>query len=530
MAESHTFTNVYCVYLKNQPYVYPSDATPDQFTANKINTGWHCIPNMLWKHFVSPKQWYEFQLKYQAYHVESMECTIFNMIPMTTQLAIQNTSIFTAFNNTVYAWGYTDTEYETSWESWASTENTINNLETYCPNLAWKEGLNKTLASNDANKLNTWPIYLWRVPHVLTTSKQTWANSHTGNSGDGVWACGNEGNCWPSGVFWDPLNNPDSLQELRPGKNAIRFTWNCHPTDENVWFNMDQLASWWPWTPSGPYSVNTRPGQIKLSSDCDPELLATYGQSGLTKTGNSYNLGNPNTTPVNDYTIPNWSRLPIVPASWWWKELKQQIAQTMSMEKIDFWFNGTEYEQYKYPPHQWFTKIVPLFDTNGTHIEVQAQCSVKISLTVKAKPRKSAIYAPTWGPFSWRNVYSAQTSCINFQPSMVRYRTAGARRTWQNIAQNDGQQWAETGHPREDPYINPSQANATVAAGSGIASTSYTTTTAPIREHIQPDTKTPVMHTTPIAPKRRAQREKTQSPPLPIKDLTFFPHLTDTQL
>lgn len=529
MAETHSFSNVYCVYLKNMPYIYPKDNTPDQFTSNKINTGWHVIPNMLWKHFVTPRQWYEFQMKYQAYHVESMTCTIFNMIPMTTQLAIQNTSVFTAFNNTVYAWGYTDDQYETSWESWASTENGTNNLQTYCPNLAWKEGLNYTTGTESRNKMNTWPIYLWRVPHVLTTSKQTWGNTHIPNAGEGVWTCGNSGNCWPSGVFWDPLNKPDHLQELRPGKNAIRFSWQCHPTDENIWFNMDQIVSWWPWTASGPYSVNTRPGQVKLTADCDPELLATFGQTGLRTVGD---LSSTDDKWVHDYTVPNWNALPVVPTAWWWKEMQSMLAEQFSIDKIDLWFSGTEYEQYHYPPHQWFTKIVPIFDSNGTHIEVQAQCSVKVTLTVKAKPRKSAIYAPTWGPISWRNVYSAQTSCLNFQPSMVRYRTAGARRTWQNIAQKDGDDWTKTGHPREDPYMNPTTLNATVPEGTGPGHTlSVATAKMPSTEFTQPDTKRPISHTIPIAPKRRVQRETTQlEPNLPINDLTFFPHLTDTQL
>ncbi|QEJ80804.1 capsid protein VP1 [avian chapparvovirus BR_DF10] len=524
MADNVSISNVYSVYLKNQPYIYPSDQTPDQYTNIKINTGWNIIPNMLWKHFVTPRQWAELIINNEAYHVNSVSCTIFNMIPMTTQIAIQNTSVFTAFNNTVYAWGYTDELYETSWEGWDNVEDSIDQRFIYCPNLAWKEGLNYTVSSNDRNKLNTWPVYLWRVPHVHVSSRQTWGNVATAGAGDGVFSCGNNGNCWPSGVFWDPLNMPDKLMELRPGKNAMHFTWNTHDCDSHLWFNFDQIAAWWPWTSTGPYSVNTRPGQIKLSSDCDPELIATYGQGSLT----SSTLNSATATPCNDYTVPNLAYQPIVPCAWWWKEMQNSIIQDRSTNKADMWFAGTEFEQAKYPPHQWFTKIVPLYDSNGTWIEVTAQCSVKVTINIDVKKRRSAIYAPTWGPFSWRNVYSAQTACLNFQPAMVRYRTGGARRTWQNIAQTDGQNWWQTGHPREDPYV----ASSTVASGSGIASTALTMTTTTAPTNIDPTAKakTNTTFTRPVAPKRRVQTEKPPSPNLPINDLTFFPHLSDTQL
>nr|QTE04009.1 MAG: capsid protein [Ara ararauna parvoviridae sp.] len=534
MAESVSLSNVYQVYLQNNPYLYPDDSTPDQYTNAKLNTGWHCAPNMLWKHLVTPRQWAELLINYEAYHVEGIELTLFNMIPMTSQIAIQGTSIFTAFNNTVYAYGYTDEQYETNWEGWSQIEGGTNFKQTYCPNLAWKEGLNFSVGTNQRNKLNTWPIYLWRVPHVQVTCRQTWANVSISQAGDGVFTCGNQGNCWPSGVFWDPMNMPDKLQELRPGKNAMRFTWNTHPCDDHIWFNFDQIACWWPWTSTGPYSVNTRPGQLELSSDCDPELIATYGQGGLSVTASNVtsqtvDRSQTSNTPCNDYTVPNLAYQPVVPCAWWWKEMQNSIVQSYDSRKADLWFAGTECEQAKYPPHQHFTKIVPLFDSNGTHINVTAQVSVRTTIHLKTKKRRSAIYAPTWGPFSWRNVYSAQFNCINLQPAMVRYRTGGMRRTWQNIAENSGDHWWTTGHPREDPYL----ATSTVPSGSGIAHTSIRTTLAPSQENIDPTAKasrvTTSLTTRPTPAKRRVEPEKPE-PNLPINDLTFYPHLSDTKL
>nr|QTE03948.1 MAG: capsid protein [Psittacidae Chaphamaparvovirus] len=527
MAEKHTISNCYSVYFGNAPYVYPSDATPDIFTTAKINTGWHVAPNLLWRHFVSPKQWAELNIAYEAYHVDSISCTVFNMIPMTTQLAIQGTSVFTAFNNTIYALGYTDELYETSWEPWTLNQSGTgeDNLNKYGVNLAWKEGQIQTPGSNNTYMLNKWPVYLWKAAHTRTTNRETWANWYAIGSGDGVWACGNQGNCWPSGMFWDPMNMPDKLQELRPGKNAISFSWNTHPCDDNKWYNLDQLISWYPWTPTGPYRLNTRPGQILLSNSGDPDRLATQNQGAAPLTGTSVIQQQ-----INDYTIPNLALQPIVPFGWWFKELQNSLVQERNINQADLWFCGTEAELYKYPPHQWFVKMIPLFNESGQHIEVHAQCSVKISISLQCKKRRSAYFGPTWGPFNWRNTYSAQTPMQCYQPSMARYRTGGMRRSWQNITQEANQQWTVTGHPREDPYQPPT---CTVASGTGVASTilTYTTTTAPIRS-IDDKNHLPQNIQAPVPQKRRAQREKTQEPEtsLAIKDLTFFPHLTDTQL
>nr|QTE03957.1 MAG: VP [Lorikeet parvoviridae sp.] len=508
MVETVTYSNVYMCYIQNQPYQYPADNYAYQTNTNKINTGYHVLPNFLFRHYLTPKDWADLQIHYEAYHVEAASATIFNMIPMTTQLAIQGTNVFTAFNNTIYAIGYSDKLYETSWEDWEASDI----KDTYVPNLAWKEGQNKTVGGTTTAR-NRLPVYLWKLPVTRASSDQTWANWDSTGGGVGVWPSGTSGSQWPSGIFWDPLNRPDEIQELRPGKNSMTFNWQCHSCDENIWFNMDQIAHWWPWTPSGPYHHN-RPGTFKLSSEDDPDQLATRYQR------------NPW---INDYTIPNWANIPICDPTWFWKEMQQSIVEEFNKDKPDLRFPGTEYEKYKYPPEQWFLKMIPLFNDAGTLIEITANISVKISLTLKVKKRRSAIYAPTYGPFAWRNVYSAQTMSLNFQNSFARYRTAGARRTWQNIAQTAGENYTQTGHPREDPYLT-----STVACGTGAASTVFTYTTTTATDH---NAKLPT-HTTyttiddpppqmPIAPKRKIQHE----PKLPIQDLVFSPlNCPDTQL
>lgn len=448
MAEDVSFTNCYMAYISNNPYNYPTDSKDTIETNSSLNTGYHIIPNFLWQHYVTPKQFAEFQMKYEAYHVTGATCTIFNMIPMTTQLAIQGTNVFTAFNNTIYAIAYKDELYETAWENWLSQQ-----IHTsYNHNLAWKEGLIFQYGS-DTRKRYELPIYRWKVPHFRTATDSTWGFRPQKGSGIGVYPNENT----PSGIFWDPLNKPDSIMELRPGKNSVSFSWECHACDSGKWFNLDSLASWWPWTATGPYAGKARAGTRQYTSEEDPDALSTQYQS---------------EPPTNDYTLMNLALQPIVPTGWWWKEMQQSIVQEFNPLKPDLFFPGTEYELYKYPITQWFIKMIPLFDDNGTNIQCSANVSIKMSLHLKAKPRRSAIYAPSWGPFAWKPLYTAQTQNLNFYPANIRYRTGGARRTWQNIltsVNSSGQAVSSDGHWREDPYNVAS--TAIFSSGTGVAGT-----------------------------------------------------------
>lgn len=493
-------------YLENIPYSYPPDdnAVVNSTMLGSWNylTGWGILPNILWKHFATPKAWADFCIKYEAYHIDSMKITVFNMIPMTTQLAIQGNTLFTAFNNTIYALAYQDQLYETGWMNWFEDE--IN--EACIPNLAWKEGLLYNINST-TKKRSRLPIYSWPLPVSRTQNEHTWANSYS-SSGNAVYPL----NGRPSGLFWDPLNRPDELKELRPGKNAVHFTWESHQCDGNLWYNIDQIAQWYPYTATGPYNVaHQRPGQYHITEEDDPDALATKYQS------RQY---------TNDYTIPNFANVPIMSAAWWWHEMKGSIGQAWNTQKLDLFFCGTEAEQAKYLPEQFFLKLIPLFDASGTNIEISAQISVRTELHVSAKKRRSAIYCPTWGPWSWRTLYSAQTAEQIFQPSMIRYRTGGMRRTWQNLrsSQRSTDDKATDPHPREDPY------NANIqSSGSGIGGTFLKTTvkdTSPNLIQITPTTSTkttPTPMEIPIAPKRRI------SPELATNSM-IFKHISDTQL
>lgn len=293
MADNVTLSTSYMAYIGNTPYSYPGNDKSSTDNINlSYNTGWHIIPSILFKHFCTPRAWAEFNINYEAYHVEGYKITLFNMIPMTTQLAIQGTNVFTAFNNTIYALGFQDDVYETPYHNWLQS----NDDETHANNLLYKEGLIAKYESS--NKIRyTWPIYQWAIPRTRTTTDETWAFTSLSGAGEGVFPSKGK----PTGILWDPMNEPSKLMEFRPGKNAISYSWNCHPCDEHVWFNLDQQASWWPWGATGPYNGRKRPGTITLYHQDDPDQLASQWQ----------------TTPsTNDYTIPNLGWQPIVPMAW----------------------------------------------------------------------------------------------------------------------------------------------------------------------------------------------------------------------
>lgn len=456
MAENHTITNVWMAYIGNGPYVYPNDNTSILATSD-LNTGWHIIPNMLWKHMCTPKQWAQMTINYEAYHVKGMKCTIFNLVPMTTQLAIQGNTLFTAFNNSIYGMAYKDELYETSWHNWYEYE------PKQPHNLLYKEGLACEYGGSTKYRQQL-PIYAWHMPNSRANNKCTYDNHPNtypnATEKSGVFPApggDNFDHYRPTGVIWDPLNRPEEIMELRPGKNAVTFTWETHPCDEGKWYNLDLLSWWYPFAPEGPYhSQRQRPGAYPFTRVCEPDRLANRWE----------------TSPAtNDYTIPNYANIPIVPMGWWWHEMKSIVPDGLSAlqnweyKYIDLMFSGTEYEKYKYGPTQWFVKMIPLFTENGVHIECSAQLSIKTELYLTCKKRRTAIFAPTWGPFNWKQLYAANSADMSFNPAQIRYRTGGIKRTWQNIGDSTGA--AINYHPRDTPFNR----NTVVGPGSGIGST-----------------------------------------------------------
>lgn len=438
MAVKETFTNCFMCYIKNTPYSYPADNVDGtEATGTDILTGWHIIPNALWRHYVTPRQWAELVIKYEAYRVEGYKITVYNPVPMTTQLSFSGTSAFTAFNNTMYILGYQDTLYETNWENWFHSDN-----DNFQQNLAWKEGQIYQIRTSTKKRFDL-PIYKFKMPNWRTSDDDTWAmqakTAQNNKSGEGVFPKDHK----PDGLFWDPFNRPNHIMELRPGKNAMQYTWEPHPCDNDMWFNLDRLIAWTPYTVDGPWIGGGRPDTRKLTGEMDIDQAACEYQSGIYKYG--------------DFTIPNYANLPIVPMHWWWKEIENSIIDRAVPRhfKPDKYWAGTEQSAYKYGPTQCFLKGLPLFDPNGTLVEITTNICVKMELILSCKPRRSAYFAPTWGPFGWRQLYCSSTRHRNYNEGWIRYRTGGKRRPWQNT-QTDSTTPALPFF-REDPYVTADQ-------------------------------------------------------------------------
>nr|WPD49024.1 MAG: capsid protein [Protoparvovirus sp.] len=449
MAEDFCITNYYCAYIENNPYTFPTTTTEVESVGEyKIFTGYHVLPTVLNRHFIKPKNWAELQIKSQAYRVCGYDFTLFNLVPMTTQLSFGSTQVWTAFNNCMYAVCYQDTLYETRYENWYSDGGKYN------PVLGQTEGTYRD--GSNTPKRYFFPTYYFTMTNYRIHSQYT--------MGDSVYPSKStypdQGR--PTGQIWNPMERPEHIMEYRPGKNAVNFSWRVHPEDENKWINTDQVADWYPFTATGPYQGKNRPKTGTLTGSMDPDLLTSQHEY-------------PATTPINDFTIPNHFNQPIVPTNTFWHEMKNSIAQPFNQNKVDLFYPGTELEQYLYGPTQCFTKIVPLFDESENLVKITAQTSCKATLHLQIKPRSSAYYGPTWGPFSWNNLYSMKADHNNLHPSLIRYRTAGRRRTWQNYIRFKDSSATETwqaAHAREDPYqYNGNQELQLNGAGSGIGGT-----------------------------------------------------------
>nr|DAZ91117.1 TPA_asm: VP1 [Leopard lizard parvovirus] len=501
-----TISTLRSVYVDNEAFEYPFGTyNPNQggIYIHPTSTGWQVIPNIIWEHFCSPKEFYEMTIKYEAVQVTGITCTLFNMIPIQTTLAIQGTTTFSAFNNTVYLMGYNDDLYETPPFPWANNKTWMTDEVFYTNgwNPAYKEGRyvsqgewcenqsigkpwwgrnqlfpNDVAGSTNCNDQNApmcpkksqsgkYQCSIQKLPHYCWTqgTLQNIANKNTDFEEEDVgWL--NFTTLDMTGVFWDPLNRPDRIMELRPGKNAITFRWEQHPADSNTWFNLDYIANLWPY-PRASANKFDWPANLEIfQAGLNDPTLENW------RPGLDFNptINKPTTSGTNhgffDYImrpnmypeIPNWRKIPVVPTNWWMKEIQQSnifndLLCNADGEKIQtddgtpnamFWrtiikamfWPGTEYEQYKYPPTQWFVKTIPIFDDTGDLIPVHCQVWMKLDLHLIGKPRRSAIYAPTWGPWQWNAIYGVD-GLNQYNLSGIRGRSGGARRT--NIHSND---------------------------------------------------------------------------------------------
>lgn len=458
------------MYLENNPYEYPTCDGHDLLVAvNKkkfatINTGWHILPNFMWRHVCRPCQWAEVQIQSEEFCPVGLDMTIYNPIPITSNLSLQRTNTFSAFNNCCYSLLYEDDCFETDWYAW-----------NYVPvhediNLYQREGIvfsgtdqnasDETKAPSYTRKKYIPPLYNWRRPNIRTEQNQVWGQ---GKQQAGVFdVFSTTDTLLPNGIFWDPLIRGDKIGELRAGKNAYSFSFT-HPDPH--WHNTDQIAAYSTWTVPGPYIGCGRPWTYKRSSAMDPDRAMTFGVAQLDTSSKDAQ----NAPLYDDYTVANLGYIPIWTPTWFWKEIEANIIDanfgqdagntnvaTKEWKKPDKYWSGTEHNAYKTTIPQWFAKGVPLFDESDQRIKTLTQVSVTTTLRIKIKKRRTAYNSATWGPISGEQLYFANPRRLIMQPNMIRYRTHGTRMSWQNINTDNtytGNNLNIQTHPREDNYL-----------------------------------------------------------------------------
>uniref|UniRef100_A0AAU7BB52 NS1 protein n=1 Tax=Pleurosicya ichthamaparvovirus TaxID=3156507 RepID=A0AAU7BB52_9VIRU len=314
-----TFTNSFYAYIENGKNDYPAVDTAKTTNPITYKTGYHRIPNQVWSDFLNPSQWFDLVYNSAKFRVVSASCIVSNMIPLTEQVAIQGNATFTTFNNTIYAICYEDHAYETDWEETVAT-----NLDNF-----WhREGL-----TNKARfMLPTYTHSIFRTTSI------------------------------PNGVAdlelitmaWDPLIKAEDIKELRPGKNAVQFSWSA---DEIRFLNCHMMQSFDPTFTPGTQGTST-----------------VYSQE-------VHMFNTMNITPHNK--LNKWALM---------GDLNDPARGFKKQDAVKF--PGVDEQNYLKPIPNWFIKMIPLFDSTNNLIKTTAQVLITMKLTVEIIPDNRAVQVP----------------------------------------------------------------------------------------------------------------------------------------
>lgn len=298
-----TYENVQIVYLNNSfNKMYNSTKVTGNVAAAQV-TGWHYIPNQLYKNWLTPRQWFDLVTNHDKFRLASCECTIQNMIPLTDNLSIGQDTTFMTFNNTIYALGYTDKHYETF-------------LTTNPMDCLWKEGAVLNQADGTVASKLVLPVY---NHHLIT----------------------NENNTAYAKVFaWDPFIHASSLMELRPGKNAIKFSWEANPVDSDKWYSTSRFD-------------------------------ITVQNNTLVKDEQEF--------------TNNWESEIMTPG----QLLKEDPRTGFRRNQVILY-----HKQWRYPINNWFIKMVPIMDSKNNLLKHEAQVVIVKKISFEVTPRTNTTNFP----------------------------------------------------------------------------------------------------------------------------------------
>lgn len=277
-------------------------------------TGWAYIPNIRYDNWLTMKQWFDLVTNHNKFIIHSCECVVQNMIPLTDNLSIAQDTTFMSFNNSIYALGYTDNHYETFPKEYSTKWE-----------LLWREGISYKQNGTEVqpDEKMTLPNYVHYLPTVLAGQPQRSV---------------------PFTIYaWDPFCTPSSIQELRPGKNAIKFSWERSGSDDSNWVN-----------------TNTFFGMVNQSDSSNVPQMWDYYQNF------SGEIITPMRNSKNDPRNPNYRK-------------KESL----------------HYEQYYNSPiTQWFLKLMPITGTNNTELKQSAMVVMVKKIRFEVTPRQGTTNFP----------------------------------------------------------------------------------------------------------------------------------------
>lgn len=304
MAKTISFTNFNYAYIENDPFIYPANDT-----SLDVTTGYHYIPNRLFRDWMTAAQYYQLTQQASKYRVSNIEVVIQNLIPLTDQLAIQATASFTGFNNTIYAICFQDNNNK----FYQSTSDIVSS-----PSLERREGLGA-----DGKRF------------VLPEVK-----------------CEQYNNL--SGCFADPLIDAENIMELRPGKNAVKFS--------------SPINGSWKTTTRLYYQTNT-------------EIISTGSTQKPVDIKAAINL------PFENKFDSNMAPEEIQPHA-----TTRQLVQTfpknsMTYSELGYWIAANEdYVYATQPPPNFILKLIPLFDSSNSQLKATGQIGIYKKITFEYIP------------------------------------------------------------------------------------------------------------------------------------------------
>lgn len=319
--------------------MYIADKTAGNERFNWQNTGWHFIPNQRYDNWLVQRQWYDLVNNHSRFRIHSCEATVQNMIPLTDNLSIQQDTTFVSFNNTIYALGYTDFHYET-----LPVESQTD--------LKFREGKTVNIPGQQMGTKMVLPLY--RHPLYKTSNDTSTRVIYS----------------------WDPFIHPQGLMELRPGKNAIKYSWK---------------------------------------NETDLPFFDTSYLRG------DQNLQDGTNLPTTDIFLNNFSAQWMVPVD----TFKADPRNLAWQKKRSQWYKHYVDKGI----HNWFIKMIPILDKDGNLLNHTAQVAIVKTITFEVEPRTNTTNYPQLDYFytdrTKVNGFTAEATNSNFQLSIQPMRFTG---------------------------------------------------------------------------------------------------------